>query len=198
MPRQLIMIPPDVRLAGARPVAPGYPKPYTAQQMRGWSNDAALLRQIEEEDRGQPPQQRRLHRWLASPPERLDPTARRLVEAHRKLIEDDAHGIRGDLLPDGTIDLEDGKHRAYYLRESGQPVPVWVRARDQRQLDALATLSRVQLAQGRTRPEAAEQVGRLGRTALQGPPERSPEIHLHAERAERSRERGTFRDERDF
>lgn len=198
MPRQLILIPPDVQLAGAQPVGPGYAKPYTAQQMRGWSNDAALLRRIEDEDRAQPPEQRRLHRWLASPPEQLDPPVRRLVETHRQLMDGDAHGIRGDLLPDGTIDLQEGKHRAHYLREAGQPVPVWVEARDQRELDQLATHSRVQLAQGRTRAGAAEEIRRLGHTALQEPTERPPEIHLHGERAERSRERGTFRDERDF
>lgn len=149
MPRQLILIPPNVPLAGTLAIGPGYPKPYTGQQMREWADAAARLRQIAEEDRELPAGQRRIDRWHATPRDQLDPEAKRVLEAHSRLTAQGAHGIRGALRPDGTIDLSDGRHRAHYMREKGEPVPVWVDAPDQQQLERLKRDCKDQLARER-------------------------------------------------
>ena len=213
MPRELILIPPKQTVfRNAEPIGQGYPRQntYTQQQMREWAQDASEVEQITREDRNLPGGKRRMDLLLAKPAAQLSAHERRLLQAHDHLYSSRGDAIRGDLLADGRVDLEGGKHRAHYLLERGTPVPVWVSARDQAQLDRFRSLCE----DTRQRELTAERAGRmavpeamrqrreavereLGRVAVESHPP-PPEYHPHGERAERSRDRGVFRPERDF
>src|SRR5436305_5923995 len=109
MVRQLVLVPPSARLIrGAQPIGAGYPRDYTPAQMRAWADDLDRLYRAREQGRA------------------LDPRAPAVSD---KLLKDPDRGIKGALLPDGTVDLRGGRHRAHYMMERGDvPVPVWVEA----------------------------------------------------------------------
>ena len=139
MPRTLVYTPP-VRglLVGTTPITPGYSHGYTQAEMRQWADDLDRLYKTVEADRSLPADQRRLQTWLATPRDQLSPQARGVVEAHDKLMNRDNYdrGIKGDLLPDGRVELSGGRHRANYILERGTaPVPVWVSSHDPQRLD---------------------------------------------------------------
>jgi hypothetical protein len=126
--RQLVLIPrPRERLVGARGIEPGYPRDYTPEQMRQWAGDLDRLNRTAPEE---------LERWQRTAPEQLTPEQQRSLVAYTKYYGDSDARLTGSLLPDGTVDLTNGHHRVAYLQEQGvEPVPVWVAATDQRELD---------------------------------------------------------------
>lgn len=139
MARSLVFVPPvQGLLVGSTPITPGYSHGYTQAEMRQWADDLDRLYKTVEADRALPPDQRRLQTWLATPRDQLSPEARGVVEAHDKLLNPGNYdrGIKGDLLPDGRVELSGGRHRANYILErGGDPVPVWVSSHDPRRLE---------------------------------------------------------------
>ena len=136
MPRALVLVPPSpVLVRNALAIGPGYAHGRTPNEMRSWAGGLGRLYQVVQEDHLRPADQRRLQAWLATPSDRLSPDAQRVVAAHRQLLTEADHPIRGDLQPDGHLDLKAGRHRAHYImeREAG-PVPVWVDGPDADQL----------------------------------------------------------------
>src|SRR4051812_11281660 len=100
--------------AGLLPVRPGYPRPYTEADMRAWSDDLGRLYRMIEQDRRLPLGKRPLDALLDAPRDRLTPQARRIVDAHRQLLTAPQTAIKGDLRPDGRVELSGGRHRAHY------------------------------------------------------------------------------------
>jgi hypothetical protein len=149
----LVLVPPSRGLlAGSTPIGAGYPRDYTPQQMRAWSDDLARLYRTAEADRARPAGQRRLDVWRATPRDQLSPDARRVVELHDKLFVSADRGIKGSLRPDGSVELDGGRHRAHYLLERGtEPVPVWVRSSDPQQVEDFRARCHAEVA--RSRPE---------------------------------------------
>src|SRR4051794_26313535 len=137
MPRELILVPPSRQLLpDAAPINGAYPRDYTPADMRAWAQDLDHLLRAMEADRTAPPPQRQLERWLATDRAQLPPDAQRAVANYGKLMAEPDRGIKGDLREDGSIELTGGRHRAHYIMERGStPVPVWVSARDQEQLN---------------------------------------------------------------
>lgn len=131
MARRLILIDEPRRLLeGATPIEPGYPRDYTADEMRGWAADLQRYYRTPAED---------LSRWCAAPRDSLAPEQQRVVRVYETLFVEPDRGIKGALREDGKVELYGGTHRAAYLMEQGtRPIPVWVTARDERQLDELA------------------------------------------------------------
>lgn len=129
MARRLILLDPS-RLDGVTPIEPGYPRDYTAQDMRTWAADLERYFRTPAAD---------LARWRAAPPETLAPEQRGVVRAYDAYFVAPERGIKGSLREDGKVELDGGRHRAAYLTERGTPIPVWVSARDERQLDALSS-----------------------------------------------------------
>jgi hypothetical protein len=168
MPRELILVPGSL-VGGAMPIGPGYQKAHTPADMRRWAADLDRHYRLAE-----------LGVRGSRPPE---------IDRVDRALFDPQHGdrIRGDLLPDGRVVLANGRHRAYYIAERGDtPVPVWVSAPDQRDLDAFAV--RCDRTIGRDRPVLANRPHELGRAA--------PDVRLVGERLEASRERQASRPER--
>lgn len=98
--------------------------------MRGWADDLQQRYGTSPKD---------LQRLSSAPPELLTEREKRILDVHAHLFNDPTTGIKGSLGPDGSVDLEGGRHRARYLLERGvDPIPVWVSAPDQRQLDEFA------------------------------------------------------------
>lgn len=135
MARRLILIDEPRRvLDGATPIEPGYPRDYTADDMRAWAADLERYYRTPAED---------LARWHAAPRESLTPDQQRVVRTFAQFFEAPDRGIKGSLRDDGTVELIGGRHRAAYLMEQGvRPIPVWVTARDERQLDELGRRGR--------------------------------------------------------
>lgn len=128
----LILIPTGPRgdqvVTGARPVGPGYPRPYRPEDFRAW---AAELDSI--------------HDSLAADPSggltrRLLDEDPALRHTYQRLFGDPSDGIKGDLVHEGgdfRVDLSNGRHRAHYQMERGSGyTPVWVRSSDPAALDA--------------------------------------------------------------
>ena len=130
MARRLILIDSPRRLLdGATPIERGYPRGYTPDEMRSWAADL---------ERYYPPPAAELARWRSAPSETLTPDERRVVTVYEKYFVAAERGIKGTLRDDGKIELSGGRHRAAYLMEQGTtPIPVWVSAREERELDAL-------------------------------------------------------------
>ncbi len=147
MPRKLILVTrPGERLRESSTIEPGYPKPYTPEQMRAWADDLDRYNRTSAADR---------ERWRALPDEQLTPEQRRVVAVHDTYLTDAPRGIKGSLRDDGTVELDGGRHRAGYMLERDvDPIPVWVSAPDQRRLDAFET--QCNRERPRARPEAAE------------------------------------------
>jgi hypothetical protein len=167
MPRQLIRVPfPRDRLVDAQFIEPTYPKDFTPAQMREWADDLERLNRT-------PPAE--LERWHAAPPEQLSPEQQRALKAHRTYFGDAEERIKGVLRDDGTVELENGRHRVAYMQERGvESVPVWVWAADQRELDRFAAQCERDL------PPQPERKAREPRPDRQAPerqdvPERSEE-----------------------
>jgi hypothetical protein len=188
-----VFIPPDRGVVtGTVAVDPGYSKPHTAADMREWADGLSRFYATFETD----PQ--RVERLLATPRNQLTPEARAVVDAHRQFLTEPACGMTGSLRPDGTVEMDTGRHRAHYLIERGtDPLPVWVSSPDEQSLRRFRHACHSEVA--RTRPSIARSPEReLGRLAVTAPePERLPEIHIATERKERTRERGVWRPERD-
>ena len=130
MPRELIHVTRSAsRLTGQTRLEPGYPKDYTAEQMRMWADDMDRL------NRTSPAE---LSRLQALAPDQRSPEEQRMLVVHDTYLTDNTYAIKGSLRPDGKVELDGGRHRAAYMVERGvDPVPVWVWAPDQRQLDDL-------------------------------------------------------------
>ena len=165
MPEKLILVPPSRWILNdAQEIDPRtYPKQNTPADMLAWADDLARVHRVIEEDSGLPPGQRRSDRWRATDRSRLPPDVRRLVVAHDKFYVDHAEAIRGSLRADGSLDLANGRHRAHYLIQRNEPVPVFVAARDPGELQRFDDACRAGL--DRTRPEL---VRGIGRTATRG------------------------------
>ncbi len=119
---------PSSRLEGSTTIEPGYAKSYTPDEMRMWADD--LDRYIRA-----PPAE--VERWRATATTELTPEQRRVLAVHDKFYTEAALGIKGSLRDDGKVELDGGRHRAGYLLERDvDPIPVWVSARDEQQLDA--------------------------------------------------------------
>lgn len=94
-----------------------------------WADDLDRLYRTSPED---------LNRWKEMPANQLSQEQRRTLAVRDKYFIQPELGIKGSLRDDGKVELDGGRHRAGYLLERGvDPVPVWVSAPDQRQLDAL-------------------------------------------------------------
>jgi hypothetical protein len=128
MARRLVLIPyPSERVVGATRIEPGYPRQYTPDEMRAWANDLKQSYATSPDE---------LQRLGSAPPQLLTDEQRRILDVHNHLFNDASTGIKGSLRPDGRVELDGGRHRAGYLLEQGiNPMPVWVSAPDQRQLD---------------------------------------------------------------
>jgi hypothetical protein len=146
MPRELILVTdPRSRLDGSTLIEPGYPRDYTPAEMRTWAEDLERLYRT-------PPEE--VERWRSLPPEALAPEQQRALTAHDKYFVEPDRGIKGSLREDGTVELAGGRHRAGYLLERGtSPIPVWVTAPDQRQLDEFRQRCEVEPPRQRSTPE---------------------------------------------
>lgn len=124
--RCLIFVSDPNRLSGLAPIEPGYPKPYSARDMRGWAGDLQRVYRLSPAER---------ERLQATPPERLTPDERRLRQADQRYLRDFSDGVKGHLGRDGRVELEGGRHRAAYMVEQDiGPVPVWVSCEDPQRL----------------------------------------------------------------
>lgn len=132
MPKALVLIPrADSVLSGAEHIRPGYPKSYTATDMRSWAADLDRLYQTPADD---------LARWRSTPTNQLTRQQRGVVDAYDHYFLDPSDGIKGDLRDDGRVELWGGRHRAAYLAEHGiDPVPVWVSHSDAKRLSEFQT-----------------------------------------------------------
>jgi hypothetical protein len=214
--RELILVPPAVvRIEESTPIGPGYPKEYTAREMREWAEASERLEQVLEQDRVRSAARKRLSGWLADPVTQLTPEQQRLVASYQQLYVDRAKGISGTLNDRGRLVLDAGKHRTYYLCErAGASVPTWVSCANRRQLTAFrdeceqyrtrARDERIHarvssdLRSGESLRTVPEEVRvALGRTALLKRSSRAPEA-FRTEAKESARERDTLRDERDL
>src|SRR4051794_3769090 len=102
MTRELILIPhAHLRIAGMAPIDPGYPKDYTAAEMRRWADDLHHLYRTHTEE---------LAAWQTTPLEGLSEDQRRIVAVHRRLFGDPTDGIKGSLRGAGVVELESGRH----------------------------------------------------------------------------------------
>jgi hypothetical protein len=129
MPRELVwMTRPRQRLTGDRRIDAQYQRDYTPEQLRRWAHDVEQLRTLPEGE---------LQRWQAVPRGELTGDQNRLLDSAYKFL-DSTKGIKGDLRPDGIVELQGGSHRAFYCMEQGvDPVPVWVGSQDSARLKAL-------------------------------------------------------------
>ena len=168
MPRELILVTRSAsRLTAATTIEPGYSKGYTPDEMRMWADDLDRYYKT-------PPGE--VARWQRTPADQLSHEQQRTLAVHDKLFTEFDRGIKGELHDDGKIELTGGRHRAGYLLERGvDPVPVWVSAPDQRQLDELRA-----------------QCNRESSQVRSGSPPRV-EPPARAARAEQSRERSADR-----
>jgi hypothetical protein len=168
----LINVPlPRERLVGAVPIDAAYPKDYTPEQMRGWADDLERL------NRTAPAE---LERWRRRPPEQLTAEQQRVLTAFATYCGESEARLKGALREDGTVDLENGRHRVRYMQERGvDPVPVWVWAADQRQLDRLSAQCEQELAR---RPAREVPPARVA-------PGRSPDTDQHRDEAASDRVR---------
>lgn len=148
VPRQLILIPrSQSRLVGATTIGPGYTKGYTPDEMRTWADDL---------DRCNRTSSAELERWQTIPADQLTPEQRRTLAVRDKYFGDPQAGIKGSLRPDERVELDGGRHRAGYILERGvDPVPVWVSAPEQRDLDAFSAQCERELQP--VRPDAREE-----------------------------------------
>jgi hypothetical protein len=174
MARRCILIPrPDTRLRGSTTIEPGYPKPYTPEQMREWADDLDRYNRTPPADRD---------RWRALADDQLTPDQRRVVAVHDTYFTEASRGIKGSLRDDGTVELDGGRHRAGYMLERDvDPIPVWVSAPDERQLDAFEAQCNRELPRARNEAAAREQPP--SRVALDREPERSTNPDTGADRA---------------
>lgn len=130
MPRELSLVTRAAsRLEGTTRIEPGHPRDCTPEQMRMWADDMARL------NRTSPDEHARLR---AGSPADLTREQQRMLAVQDRLLLDASVGIKGSLRDDGKIELDGGCHRAGYMVERGvDPIPVWVPAPEQRQLDDL-------------------------------------------------------------
>lgn len=128
MSRRLIFLAPDdPRLEGATRIEPGYPRDYTEEQMRGWLRDLDAVLDL-------PPREQ--ERLRQADPAMLTDRERALRTAQSKFLDNPEHGIKGDLRPDGVVELEGGRHRTAYARDEGlTAIPVWVSGSDRELAD---------------------------------------------------------------
>ncbi|MDX6720558.1 MAG: hypothetical protein QOJ63_2812 [Solirubrobacteraceae bacterium] len=156
MPRELILVTRSAeRLTGATRIEPGYPRDYTADDMRMWADDMGRLNRVSPAE---------LRDLRASRPDQLSSEQQRMLAVHDRCMTNAQDGIKGSLGRDGRIELDGGRHRAAYMIERGvDPVPVWVWAPEQRQLDDLRARcegERVQVREpGRERNRDADSGG---------------------------------------
>jgi hypothetical protein len=143
MARRLIVIArPARRVVGATPIGPDYPRSYSASKMRRWAADLERLAAMSADE---------LARLQALAPEDLTLEQRGVVDAHAAYFLDPSRGIKGDLRDDGVIELSGGRHRAAYIAERGEPMPVWVSCPDEHRLDDYAARCERELELERTR-----------------------------------------------
>jgi hypothetical protein len=168
MARRLVLIPyPSERVVGATRIEPGYPRQYTPDEMRGWANDLKRSYATSPDE---------LQRLGSAPPQLLTDEQRRILDVHNHLFNDASTGIKGSLRPDGRVELDGGRHRAGYLLEQGiNPMPVWVSAPDQRQLDDFTSRCQEDLARQQL---AARSTLATSQSAARTPPvaEREPPV----------------------
>lgn len=95
--------------------------------MRRWADAYARLQRIPADE---------LASWRARSNSDLSPDQRDLLASDKKLRGAPDDGIKGSLRDDRLVELDGGRHRAAYLMERGiDPLPVWVTAPGERQLD---------------------------------------------------------------
>jgi hypothetical protein len=165
--RCLVFISEPERLSGLTPIQPGYPKPYSASEMRGWAGDLRRVYRLSPDE---------LERLRRTPAQMLTPDQQRLQRADQRFLRDSSDGVKGYLREDGRVELDGGRHRAAYMLEQGiGPVPVWVSCEDPQRLRELRQSSHsgldrqmLRLADderdiGRERDDAAERSPRVER-----------------------------------
>jgi hypothetical protein len=123
----LVLIPNSGRvLLGAEPIRAEYPRPYRPEQMRAWAHDLDRFYELSRADR---------IALLSAERERLPPNAARVRAVYDNYFLEPDRGVKGDLGPDGRVELAGGRHRAAYMVEQGtSPIPVWVSCQDSAQL----------------------------------------------------------------
>lgn len=153
VPRKLVFIPnPESRLEGAVLIDPTYSKDWSPEQMREWAHDVDRMNRTPAAE---------LDRWAVIPPEQLTPEQRRVLDVRSKLTREHESGVNGVLRDDGQVELESGRHRAGYMLEQGvDPVPVWVWAPEQRELDAFEAQCERERPRARAEPGSREPVAR--------------------------------------
>lgn len=135
MPRVLVLVPPSPPLLrGATPIEPGYPRSYTAGDMRAIASDLDEIYRAHEEDCRHPIGSHRMDRITRRDPP-VTPRDKELANTYDKFFRDPATGVRGSLGADGRVELDAGRHRAHYAMQQGVPVPVWVSSPDAEKLE---------------------------------------------------------------
>lgn len=141
---------------GATRIEPGYPKDYTPEQMRGWAEDVDHLNRVSPAE---------LDRWQMLAPEQLTPEQRRVLVARDTYYGDSDARLKGSLREDGTVEMDNGSHRVWYMQERGvDPIPVWVSSPDERRLDRFSEQCERELQQ--TREAAPARVDPPPRTSM--------------------------------
>src|SRR4051794_10999574 len=160
VPRRLVLIPrAQARLVDTTRIEPGYPKGYTPEQMRGWAEDVKQYNNTSPEE---------LARLRSTSPAWLSPDQQRLLDVEHYYFEEPDRGIKGSLRPDQTVEIDGGRHRAGYMVEQGvDPVPVWVSAPSERELEDFDAQCQGERQQARTEPPP--------RVAMEQKREKSPE-----------------------
>lgn len=137
MPRMLLLLPPSpLLIQGATPIGQGYPRSYTDADLRDVARQLDEICRAHEADCRNPGGDQRMER-ITRRQEPVTPEDTRLAETYDKFFRDPSAGVRGSLGRDGRVELDAGRHRAYYVMERGVPVPVWVSAPDRKQLHEL-------------------------------------------------------------
>jgi hypothetical protein len=179
MPRKLILVPrPRSRVIGATTIELGYTKGYTPDEMRMWADDLDRSNRTASAD---------LERWRATPPDRLSNEQRRVLAVRDKCLGDWEGGINGSLRPDQKVELDGGRHRAGYMLERGvDPVPVWVWAREQRDLDTFSAQCDRELRSTRDATATRDAASLTPRTEQRREPDRGRDVEADS-RGDRAR-----------
>jgi hypothetical protein len=112
-------------LEGAIPIDSGYPKQYSPAEMRNWMLDVDGVHRAAALDSARPVPRWRLEQWSREP---STAEQRQLGAAYRKLFTPTPEAIHADLLPNGHLELQNGRRRVFYAQDVGLPtVPVWIR-----------------------------------------------------------------------
>jgi hypothetical protein len=112
-------------LEGATPIDSGYPKQYSPAEMRSWMLDVDRVHRAAALDSARPVPSWRLEQWNRRP---ATADQRQLGTVYRRLFSPTPEAIHADLLPDGPLELQNGRRRVFYAQDVGvASVPVWVR-----------------------------------------------------------------------